>query len=62
VAGPATVGALAEAGRPTTGDLVEVDKGSQVLFIVGDGSVAWALDTSTGTEEPYQNRRPDGAG
>jgi peptidoglycan hydrolase-like protein with peptidoglycan-binding domain len=57
VAGPATQAALAEAGRPTTrasGDLIEVDKARQVLFVVRDGSVAWVLNTSTGTERPYQ--------
>lgn len=57
VAGPATMAALAGAERPTTsatGNLVEVDKGRQVLFVVRGGAVAWALNASTGTERPYQ--------
>ncbi len=56
VAGPATRAALAAAERPTTsaaGDLVEVDKGRQVLFVVRNGEVVWTLNTSTGTERPY---------
>lgn len=57
VAGPNTRGALETAGRPSTsadGDLIEVDKARQVLFVVRGGEVAWALNTSTGTEQPYQ--------
>jgi len=55
--GPATRKALADGTRPTarssSGDLVEIDKARQVIFIVRDGRVAWTLNTSTGTEEPY---------
>lgn len=57
VAGPATLAAFESAERPTTsakGNLVEVDKGRQVLFVVRSGAVAWILNVSTGTEEPYQ--------
>jgi peptidoglycan hydrolase-like protein with peptidoglycan-binding domain len=57
VAGPATLAALDAAKRPRTtakGNLVEVDKGRQVLFVVRSGAVAWALNVSTGTERPYQ--------
>jgi lipoprotein-anchoring transpeptidase ErfK/SrfK len=57
VAGPATLGALGAAGRPTTaakGNLVEIDKDRQVLFVVRGGAVAWTLNVSTGTERPYQ--------
>lgn len=57
VAGPATLEALDGATRPTTavkGNLVEVDKGRQVLFVVRGGAVVWALNASTGTERPYQ--------
>lgn len=58
VVGDTTAHALDIAGRPEarsdTGDLVEVDKARQVLLIVRDGRVAWVLNTSTGTEEPYQ--------
>jgi lipoprotein-anchoring transpeptidase ErfK/SrfK len=57
VAGPSTLAALAAAHRPTgastTGDLVEIDKARQVLFVVRAGAVAWTLNVSTGTEEPY---------
>jgi peptidoglycan hydrolase-like protein with peptidoglycan-binding domain len=57
LAGPATRAALSEAGRPSTsakGNLIEIDKGRQVLFVVRDGKVTWTLNTSTGTELPYQ--------
>ncbi len=57
VAGPATQAALSAADRPSTaaaGDLIEVDKERQVLFVVRSGKVAWALNVSTGTELPYR--------
>lgn len=58
VAGPTTRAALAEAGRPSarsaSGDRIEVDKARQVLLVVTNGAVAWALNASTGTEQPYQ--------
>jgi hypothetical protein len=57
VAGPATQAALDAATRPRTaarGDLVEIDKARQVLFVVRGGAVAWTLNASTGTERPYQ--------
>lgn len=58
VVGDATAHALDIAGRPEArsdpGDLVEVNKARQVLLIVRDGRAAWVLNTSTGTEEPYQ--------
>ena len=48
----ATAAALARATRPpprsTEGDLMEIDRGRQVLFIVRDGRVLWAFNTSTG--------------
>lgn len=56
VAGPATRATLAAAGRPTTsaaGDLIEIDKTHQVLFVVRGGEVVWTLNVSTGTERPY---------
>lgn len=37
-----------------TGDLIEVDKQRQVLFVVRGGAVSWVLNTSTGTEKPYR--------
>jgi len=59
IAGPDTAGALAQAVRPHPrsdhGDLVEVDKGRQVLLVVRDGSVAWVVNTSTGNGRPYQS-------
>ena len=57
VAGPATLAALAGARRPATtasGDLVEVDKARQVMFVVRGGRVVWTLNVSTGTEQPYE--------
>jgi peptidoglycan hydrolase-like protein with peptidoglycan-binding domain len=57
VAGPATRAALDGARRPKTtarGNLVEIDKPRQVLFVVRGGAVAWTLNVSTGTERPYQ--------
>jgi hypothetical protein len=48
---------LASARRPVPrsgrGDLVEVDTTRQLLFVVRDGRVTWAFNTSTGTEQPY---------
>ncbi|MGH9001063.1 MAG: L,D-transpeptidase family protein [Acidimicrobiia bacterium] len=45
------------AGRPApsspAGDLVEIDKARQVLFVVRQGKVAFTFNTSTGTEKPY---------
>jgi lipoprotein-anchoring transpeptidase ErfK/SrfK len=59
IAGPDTAGALAQAVRPQPrsdhGNLVEVDKGRQVLLVVRDGSVAWVVNTSTGNGRPYQS-------
>ena len=53
----ATADTLNRAGRPTpqstSGDLIEVDKTHQVLFVVRGGAVQWAFNTSTGTEREY---------
>lgn len=57
VAGPATRAALDAAERPSTtakGNLIEIDKARQVLFVVRAGAVTWTLNVSTGTERPYQ--------
>lgn len=35
------------------GTLVEIDKSKQLLFFVIDGFTAWILNTSTGSEIPY---------
>lgn len=51
VAGPATQAALATAARPTPqvgGTGIEIDLERQVLLVVQDGQVTWALNTSTG--------------
>lgn len=39
--------------RADAGTLVEVDKGLQLLFFVIDGRTTWVLNTSTGSEIPY---------
>jgi lipoprotein-anchoring transpeptidase ErfK/SrfK len=57
IVGPGTADALDHARRPSPasagGDLIEIDKARQVLFVVRDGAVRWVLNVSTGTEEPY---------
>ncbi|HEX7276879.1 MAG TPA: L,D-transpeptidase family protein [Acidimicrobiales bacterium] len=58
IVGAATAAALASASRPSagadaTGDLIEIDKDRQVLFVVRHSQVEWVLNVSTGTEEPY---------
>ena len=40
-------------GRADAGTLVEIDKGLQLLFFVIDGKSEWVLNTSTGSEQPY---------
>ena len=40
-------------GTFTSGDLVEVDKGRQVLFIIRGGKTLWTFNTSTGSGETY---------
>ncbi|HEX9260612.1 MAG TPA: L,D-transpeptidase family protein [Acidimicrobiales bacterium] len=40
-------------GLSYQGDLIEVDKSRQVLFVVRDGKVAWVINVSTGSEKPY---------
>jgi peptidoglycan hydrolase-like protein with peptidoglycan-binding domain len=43
--------------RPTAsavaGTLVEIDKSKQLLFFITDGHTEWILNTSTGSEKPY---------
>jgi peptidoglycan hydrolase-like protein with peptidoglycan-binding domain len=41
-------------GRADAGSLLEVDKSRQLLFFVIDGTTEWILNTSTGTEIPYE--------
>jgi L,D-transpeptidase catalytic domain/Putative peptidoglycan binding domain len=40
-------------GTADTGDLVEVDKDKQLLFILRDGLTVWTFNTSTGNGQPY---------
>jgi peptidoglycan hydrolase-like protein with peptidoglycan-binding domain len=40
-------------GRADAGTLVEIDKSLQLLFFVIDGKTEWILNTSTGSEIPY---------
>ena len=56
--GPITAAALSQAdarpsGASTAGTLVEVDKTKQLVFFVENGVTKWILNTSTGTEVPY---------
>ena len=64
VADQATVDRLMVAGPPqartTTGDVVEVDKPRQLLFVVRDGRTVATFNASTGSEIPYTERTPDG--
>jgi peptidoglycan hydrolase-like protein with peptidoglycan-binding domain len=56
-ADPPTHQKLDTATRPkpasAAGDLIEVDKGHQVLIVVRGGQAQWIFNTSTGTEGPY---------
>jgi peptidoglycan hydrolase-like protein with peptidoglycan-binding domain len=39
--------------KATSGDLIEVNKGKQLLYVVRDGRVLWAVNTSTGNGQRY---------
>lgn len=41
-------------GRADAGALVEIDKSRQLLFIVADGAAVWTINSSTGSEIPYE--------
>jgi len=41
-------------GQAWRGDVIEIDKSKQVLYIVRGGRTVWALNASTGTEVPYE--------
>lgn len=50
-------------GRATAGDLMEVDKAKQVLYVIRGGQTIWAFNTSTGSGKDYtefseKNQRP----
>ena len=53
----ATVDALSLATRPvartTEGDIAEVDKKRQIVFLVRGGKVEWVFNTATGTGRSY---------
>jgi len=40
-------------GKADAGTLVEIDKSRQVLFVIRDGKVVWAFNTSTANGEAY---------
>lgn len=54
IVGPMTKAALDDgttpAARTTSGRVVEIDRGRQLLLLVQDGVVEWVFDTSTGRE------------
>lgn len=56
-AGPATLGALGTAARPTprdpNGSHLEIDLARQILLVVQDGTTRWTINTSTGSGEAY---------
>lgn len=59
VLGPVTAAAISEvterpSGRSTKGTLVEVDKSKQLVFLIRNGVTEWILNTSTGSEIPYE--------
>jgi len=60
----ATIDALAIATRPvartTEGDIAEVDKKRQLVFLVRGGKVLWAFNTSTGSGVHYTETGRDG--
>jgi peptidoglycan hydrolase-like protein with peptidoglycan-binding domain len=41
-------------GTADTGDLIEVDKTKQLLFVVRGGKTIWVINTSTGSEVAYE--------
>jgi lipoprotein-anchoring transpeptidase ErfK/SrfK len=56
--GPETANALSivtdrPKARADAGTLVEVDKSKQLIYFVIDGTTTWILNTSTGSEIPY---------
>ena len=57
--GPETRAAIADPKAPVprsrAGGVIEIDKARQLLYSVIDGRVDWILNTSTGTELPYDH-------
>ena len=61
VADQATVDLMSTAqfrvmARSTTGNLMEVNKAKQLLYVIRDGKVLWAVNTSTGSGHSYVER------
>ena len=57
VVGPAVTKALADGVRPTSrngGTGIEVDVPRQIILVVRDGAVVRVLNTSTGSNVPYE--------
>ncbi|MGE9809113.1 MULTISPECIES: L,D-transpeptidase family protein [unclassified Janibacter] len=57
VCGPMTWSAVYSIYRPkartTSGNIIEVNKGRQVILVVEDGRVKWVFNTSTGNNKRY---------
>ena len=49
-------------GSANDGDLIEIDKTKQLLFIVRDGKTIWTLNTSTATGLPYEEEDKNSPG
>jgi peptidoglycan hydrolase-like protein with peptidoglycan-binding domain len=53
-------GAAAPRPRTTSGDVVEIDKARQVMFVVRGGRAVYTFNVSTGSQVPYTERTDDG--
>jgi peptidoglycan hydrolase-like protein with peptidoglycan-binding domain len=64
VADETTVAAMGSASPPrarsTSGDVIEIDKPRQLLYVVRGGRTVHTMNASTGSEVPYVERSPDG--
>jgi lipoprotein-anchoring transpeptidase ErfK/SrfK len=64
VADQPTVDALATArppqARTTSGDIIEIDKPRQLLFVVRRGRTIATINASSGSERPFAERLPGG--
>jgi peptidoglycan hydrolase-like protein with peptidoglycan-binding domain len=60
IADQPTVDALTVAvppvARTTSGNIVEIDKGRQIIFVVRDGKTVAVFNSSTGTNVPFRER------
>lgn len=41
-------------GRATTGNVVEIDKARQVMYLIQNGVTVWTFNVSTGSQVPYR--------